>query len=367
MVDIDSVTGLEDHPDGVAGYDLMPGLEAEASAAGVTFAPAKVERLESVDGRWKVMTDQGDSWGRAVVVATGSRFAPLGVPGEAELAGRGVGHCASCDGPLLAAKTAVVVGGGDSALQETLSLLEHVAAVILVDRATELSAQPGFVNAVKRDPKVTVRPDSIVDAILGERRVEAVRIRDLRSGMTEDLPTDAVFVYVGQLPNSEPFAGTLAVDEAGRIVTTEGLACSEPGVFAAGTVRRGNPFRAGAARREGIEAARSALAHVREETVVHRASGTRLLVHDPRGFAPEVAGKPLAPRLETLDGKHLYLVDCLFDNSDRFVEQLEDWFAQNHPEVDTEIIRPRESWVDDPDMRAAVEADGDAAIVAVGL
>jgi hypothetical protein len=92
-----------------------------------------------------------------------------------------------------------------------------------------------------------------------------------------------------------------------------------------------------------------------------------LTVHDPRGFPPKVAGKRLAPRQASLDGKIVYLVDCLFDNSAAFMEQLRAWFTQHLPAVITRIVRPRESWVDDPDMRAAVAADGNAAILGVGL
>lgn len=90
-------------------------------------------------------------------------------------------------------------------------------------------------------------------------------------------------------------------------------------------------------------------------------------VHDPRGYAPKVTGKPLAPRLEALDGRNVYLVDCLFDNSDAFIAQLRSWFSEHLPAVKTPVITPRESWVDDPDMRAAIESDGDAAILGVGL
>jgi len=92
-----------------------------------------------------------------------------------------------------------------------------------------------------------------------------------------------------------------------------------------------------------------------------------LTVHDPRGYPPKVTGKPLAPRVETLDGKTVYLVDCLFDNSAVFVDELRDWFGQHLPDVETRIIRPKESWVDDPDMRSRIAADGDAAILGVGL
>ncbi len=93
----------------------------------------------------------------------------------------------------------------------------------------------------------------------------------------------------------------------------------------------------------------------------------KLTVHDPRGYPPKVTGKRLAPRLQSLDGKVVYLVDCLFDNSAVFMEELRQWFAENLPAVETPIITPRESWVDDPEMRAKVAAGGDAAILGVGL
>lgn len=93
----------------------------------------------------------------------------------------------------------------------------------------------------------------------------------------------------------------------------------------------------------------------------------KLTVHDPRGYPPKVTGKQLAPRLQSLDGKIVYLVDCLFDNSDAFMNQLQEWFADNMPAVNTAIIKPQQSWVDDPDMRAKIAARGDAAILGVGL
>lgn len=93
----------------------------------------------------------------------------------------------------------------------------------------------------------------------------------------------------------------------------------------------------------------------------------KLTVHDPRGYPPKVTGKPLAPRLQTLEGKNVYLVDCLFDNSEVFVEQMRDWFSERMPTVKTRTIKPRESWKDDPDMCARIAHDGDAAVLAVGL
>ena len=93
----------------------------------------------------------------------------------------------------------------------------------------------------------------------------------------------------------------------------------------------------------------------------------KITVHDPRGFPPKVVGKRLAPRLQSLDGKTVFLVDCLFDNSDVFMEQLRQWFAEHLPNVNTPIIKPRESWVDDPNMRARIASEGQAAVLGVGL
>jgi hypothetical protein len=93
----------------------------------------------------------------------------------------------------------------------------------------------------------------------------------------------------------------------------------------------------------------------------------KITVHDPRGYPPKIQGKPLAPRLEHLDGKTVYLVDCLFDNSEVFMDQLQGWFAEHLPKVETRPIKPKESWVDDPDMRKRIEHDGDAAVLGVGL
>ena len=94
---------------------------------------------------------------------------------------------------------------------------------------------------------------------------------------------------------------------------------------------------------------------------------TKLSVHDPRGFPPKIVGKRLASRLESLDGKCVYLVDCLFDNSDVFIEQLRQWLAEHMPAVDTRVAKPKESWQDDAELRSKIEADGDAAILGVGL
>ena len=153
-----------------------------------------------------------------------------------------------------------------------------------------------------------------------------------------------------------------------------------PGVFAAGIVRRGSPGRRPLRPATGAAAAKAARPlPARRRGATQSTVGGRgrratedawlrsSTVHDPRGYPPQVAGKPLAPRLESLEGKTLYLVDCLFDNSDVFMDQLQQWFVERLPAVNISAIRPQESWVDDREMRASIAADGDAAILGVGL
>ena len=152
------------------------------------------------------------------------------------------------------------------------------------------------------------------------------------------------------------------------------------GVFAAGIVRRGSLGQAAISAGEGAAAAKAAHRHLGGEAAGRRHRHRRprppeateadmaekLTVHDPRGYPPQVTGKPLAPRLESLEGQTLYLVDCLFDNSEAFVDQLHAWFSEHMPGVDIKRIQPRESWVDDPDMCAAIQQDGDAAVLGGG-
>ncbi len=151
LVSIERIDGYPGFPDGVPGYDLCPIIQEQAAAAGAEFDAREASGLHGDDGRWRVTTGQGDVSARAVVIATGTTVKTLGVPGEERLRGKGVSHCASCDAPLLRGRIVGVVGGGDSALQEALTLVQHVARVIVLHRGNAFSAQATYVPAGARE------------------------------------------------------------------------------------------------------------------------------------------------------------------------------------------------------------------------
>jgi thioredoxin reductase (NADPH) len=253
LLSIEKIDGHPDYPDGIAGYELLPTIQAEAADAGVEFAATELARLDGAPRNWKLSTATGEFAARAVILATGAAPIALGVPGEEALAGRGVSHCASCDAPLLRDKVVVVVGGGDSALQESLTLAEAAGKVIIVQDVGALTAQPTYIERVRQHSKIEVRLGTTVIEVVGDSRVSGVR---LASG--EAIACDGVFVYIGLAPSTAYLDGMLALDSAGRIPTDSSMATEQPGVFAAGLVRAGSPGRAALSASEAMAAAEAA-------------------------------------------------------------------------------------------------------------
>ena len=182
LVSIERIDGYPGFPDGVPGYDLCPIIQEQAAGAGAEFAATEATGLHAEDaapghGRWRVTTGEGDVRARAVVIATGTTFKTLGITGEEPLRGKGVSHCASCDAPLLRGRTVGVVGGGDSALQEALTLAQHAARVIVLHRGTAFSAQAAYVQAVLQNATIEVRFNTVVEEVLGSGGVNGVRTR----------------------------------------------------------------------------------------------------------------------------------------------------------------------------------------------
>jgi thioredoxin reductase (NADPH) len=253
LLSIDRIDGHPDYPDGIAGYDLVPMIQSEASEAGAEFAATELVRFDGAPGAWRLSTAAGEIEARAVVLATGAAPKMLGIPGEAAFTGRGVSHCASCDAPLLRDKVVVVVGGGDSALQESLTLAEAVARVIIVQEGETLTAQQVYIDRVRQHLRIEVRFGTTVTEIAGNERVTGVR---LTGG--DEVACDAVFVYVGLEPNTGYLNGKLSLDSAARVPTDRGMATELSGLFAAGLVRSGSPGRAAISADEGKAAAEAA-------------------------------------------------------------------------------------------------------------
>lgn len=255
LVSIEKIDGVPGFAEPPPGYDFCPISQEQADAAGVQFFMAEADALSADGDGWKIASAEGELTARAVVIATGTSLAKLGAPGEARLAGRGVSECASCDAPLLRGKTAVVAGGGDSAMQEALTLAAHLGRVIMLERGAALTGQRSYRDEVAAHPKIEVRFGQEIAEILGEDMVAAVRVRDVQSGAESELETSAVFAFIGLRPNAALVDGIAPLDLTGRIRVDAAMRTGARGLAAAGNVRQGSPHRAAAAMGDGAAAA----------------------------------------------------------------------------------------------------------------
>jgi len=256
LTSIEKIEGLPGFPDGVPGYDLGPMAQEQVVAAGAEIVSGDCRAIEAAGERWRLVTE-GELLARAVIVATGTTFAKLDIAGEDRLAGKGVSECASCDAPLLRGKTAVVVGGGDSAMQEALTLADHLSKVVLLASGADLTGQASYRDRIRANARIEVRTRATVTAVLGDNAVSAVRVKDLADGTETDTPTAAVFVFIGLVPNSDLVRGLVPCDASGRIVVDAAMRTRARGICAAGNVRQFSAHRAAAAMGDGTVAALS--------------------------------------------------------------------------------------------------------------
>jgi thioredoxin reductase (NADPH) len=264
LLSIEKVEGFPGHPDGIPGYDLLPIAQEQAGAAGAEFAATTVQTVARDGDGWRLITGDGKLSARAVIVATGASLKSLGVPGEARLTGKGVSHCATCDGPLLRNRAVAVIGGGDSAMQEALTLAQFAAWVIILNRGPALTGQVAYRDRVARQRNIEIRHNTTVDDILGDTAVTGLRL--VTGGNTTDLAVEAVFVYIGLKPNSEFLGDLTALDPDGRILTDAWMRSDIPGLCAAGTVRSGSAGRAVASAGDGASAALAANRYLSDGT-----------------------------------------------------------------------------------------------------
>lgn len=264
LLSVEKVEGYPGFPEGVPGYELCPMTQVQAADAGAKISMASVQALESREGLWRIETNAESHTADAVILATGTRFHRLGVAGEDNLFGKGVSQCASCDAPLLRGKKAVVIGGGDSAAQEALTLAPHVSGLTLLVRGDALRAQAAFQDRLGTDSKVEIRYNAEVEEILGEDVVTGVRVRDTSNGATTEIDTDAAFVFIGLQPNAEFLDGIVPLTKSGHIPTDDRMRTAHPGLFAAGSVRADNSGQAIAAAGDGANAALAAHVYLEE-------------------------------------------------------------------------------------------------------
>lgn len=224
----------------VTGEELMRKFREHAEHFGAELVQATVQHIERDGEVFVVETDKGETRAPAVIYATGSTHRRLGVPGEEELAGRGVSYCAICDAALFRGKVVAVIGGGNTAFMDADLLTQHASKVYIVHRRREFRAEPTWVERLRKNPKVEFVTPYVVERIVGKDRVEKLIVKNRETGETDELPVDGVFIDVGMVPRTE-LAGRLGVelDERGYIVVREDQSTNVPGFFAAGDVTTG--------------------------------------------------------------------------------------------------------------------------------
>lgn len=250
LLSIEKVEGYPGYAEGVPGYELCPLAQAMAAEAGAQFEMLPLLGVERNASFFSLKTAEGERTAKTLIIATGASPKKLGVPGEERLVGKGVSHCASCDGPMLRDAAVAVVGGGDSAMQEALTLAGHVQRVIVLCRGAALGGQASYRERVFSHPKIELRFGVAVREIEGDSAVSGVR---LVSG--ERLDVAALFPYIGLQPNTTFLQDLVPLESDGRILTDGRMAARQPGLFAAGLARAGSPGRAVASAGEGAAAA----------------------------------------------------------------------------------------------------------------
>ena len=251
---IDNYPGF---PEGVGGVELAESLRTHAERFGVEILPAQaVSKITSMGDYRLVTTEAGDEYcASSVIVATGSRYRRLNVPGEEDLIGAGIHFCATCDGPFYKEREVVVVGGGNSGIEESLFLTKFVSKVTVLEFGEKLRASRILQETAAKNPKIEIRLRHTVREFKGNGRLKGVVVEDLESGKVSELNPAAVFIFIGLDPNTAFIKDSIDIDEMGFIKTSPTFETSVSGVFATGDVRAGSTKQVASAVGEGATVA----------------------------------------------------------------------------------------------------------------
>ena len=232
---------IENYPGfpSILGPELAEEMYASSTQFGAEYAFGTVLHVEAqADGSWRVVTDMDEYSANTVIVATGAAYKKLDVPGEEAFAGRGVSYCAVCDGAFFRGQHVIVVGGGDSAVEEATYLAGLADHVTIVHRRDKLRAQQILQDRAFANEKISFVWNSEVEEILGDdKKVTGVRVRNNQTDETSEIDAEGVFIYVGLLPVSDPVQDLGITDANGWIMTNDRMETSQPGIFAIGDVR----------------------------------------------------------------------------------------------------------------------------------
>lgn len=263
LISIEKIEDFPGFPDGIAGYDLCPNVQRQAADHSAEFQRAEVQSLESEDSLWSIITSEERHRAKAVIVATGSTLKELGVPGEEKLMGHGVSHCASCDGPLYDGQVVGVTGGGDSALQESLTLANYAERVLIFHNRQQFQAQHSYRQRVLENSKIIPRYRTVVDEILGDDVVTGVRVHDAVSGENSQVDIAGLFIYVGVRPNTEFLRTHVKLTDTGHVPTDGWMKTERDGLYAVGDIRQDSAAQAITSAGDGATAAIAAYRYIK--------------------------------------------------------------------------------------------------------
>ena len=222
-------------PEGLTGPELTESMQKQAERFGARLEFDAITTVDLTQPPFK-LTGSTEYEAKALILATGASPRKLGVPGEKELVGRGVSYCATCDGFFFKTKELMVVGGGDSALQEGLFLTKFASRVQIVHRRDSVRAGHVLQERARKNEKMSFIWNTVIAEVKGDKAVKAVQLKNVQTGEEYEKPVDGVFVYIGHIPNTQIFQGKLAMDEEGYLIVDGKLHTNVPGVFAAGEV-----------------------------------------------------------------------------------------------------------------------------------
>ena len=265
MVNARLVENYPGFPQGISGSELASLMHQQATKYGLETVTAEVTGLKS-GHTYGVLTTDGNFEAEALIIAAGSEYNKLGVAGEEKLLGHGVSYCATCDGFLFRDLNVAVVGGGDTAITDALELSQHAGNVYVVHRRDQLRAGQILQQQAFAQPKLKFIWNTVVEEITGERMVNGLGLRNVKTGELSTLPVSGVFVAVGLKPNSQCFANIVSLDESGHIITDDLMATSVPGIFAVGDIRKNSACQIASAVGDGTTAAISAFRYLRERS-----------------------------------------------------------------------------------------------------
>ncbi|MCL4328226.1 MAG: thioredoxin-disulfide reductase [Candidatus Thermoplasmatota archaeon] len=259
-----SVENFPAFPEGILGPELVDRMRQQAEKFGARFINEDVTEVDFSSRPFKVFLDSSTYESNCIIVATGASARWLGIPSEQRFIGRGVSSCATCDAPLFRGRRVVVVGGGDSAMEDSLFLTKFVEGVTIVHRNDKFRASKIMRERVLSNPRISVLWNSIVQEVKGDKAVSSVSVRNIQTGETSEIKTDGLFVAIGHSPNTSFLKGQLDLDDKGYVVTQEEVLTAIKGIFVAGDVSDRKYRQAITAAGSGSKAALEARAYLLE-------------------------------------------------------------------------------------------------------